>query len=294
MTTLIWTSPVCVSLRKCAGLLLGTLVFVLPAHATWIDDDPICESYGCVVVHDGISFSVYDNYDIAAGRTLSPGEPLIQRTTNTLPGTGTVNPVITGSLNEALSTAPLADQGAMLGIDTNGDGIGDRFPLDANNSGFLDAGDSLNPFDITQNTSIVGTSTSYQRSFYISSTTDFYMAAQALSGISGVGIDATSKLNTIGFTYQLTTRGNDDGMAFGRRSQPGNVNRPIGNVTTMADLIGQPVQIMEFRKAIKKKNAQTIAEQSVRFDYVYDFGGYDLSMGNGELNLEIEFSFYSR
>ena len=288
------TDPITGLHRAGLALTVALLVSAAPAHATWIDDDPICENFGCVVVHDGISFSVYDNYDIAAGRPLAPGEPLIQRNSNTLPGTGTVNPVITGSLAEALSTAPLADQGVMLGIDTDGDGIGDRFPLDGNNSGFLDAGDSLNPFDITQATSIVGSSTSYQRSFYISSTTDFYMAAQAVTGLSGMGIDATNSLNTIGFTYQLTTRGNDDGMAFGQRAQPGRVNRPIGNVATMADLVGQPVHIMEFRKSIKKRGAPTIADQSVRFDYVYDFGGYDLSMGNGELNFEIEFSFYAR
>lgn len=280
--------------RRCLALAATALCVMLPAHATWIDTDPVCQVFGCVVVHDGISFSVYDNYDSTAGRRLVPGEPLILRTGSSLPGTGTVNPVITGSRDEALSSAPLADQGARLGIDTNGDGIGDRFPIDANNSGYLDAGDSMDIFAINTSTSIIGAATSYQRSFYISSTSDFYLSAQALPSVSGSGVTLGNGLNGIGFTYQLTTRGNDDGMAFGRRVQRGQVNRPIGNVATMADLLGQPTQIMEFRRAIRKRNANTLAEQSVRFDYVYDFGNYDMSMGNGDLNFEIEFDFYSR
>ena len=51
---------------------------------------------------------------------------------------------------------------------------------------------------------------------------------------------------------------------------------------------------MEFRNAIRFRDAADLPSQSVRFDYVYGFGGYDLSMGDGHLQYELEFDFYNR
>lgn len=266
----------------------------LPAHATWIDTDPICQAYGCVVVHNGEQFRVYDNYDVQSSRRLSTGEPLIARSRADIPNEGDVSPVITGSLDTALSVAPLSDQGARLGVDVNGDGRADQLPSDANGSGFLDAGDGMDLFEVNASTRIVGAATSYQRSFYIASTTDFSLVAQAISLRSNGAMTLSGGLGDIGFNYQIETRGSDAGLSFGRRAQQGRVNRTVGNAATIADLFGAPVEVAEFRKQVSKKNADTIAEQSVRFDYVYDFGSYDMSIGNGELDFEIEFDFYAR
>jgi len=266
----------------------------LTANASWIDTDTLCQSYGCVVIHDGVSFDVYDKFDSSTGTIISVGQPLIRRLSNPILGAGSVNPVITGSLDEGLSAAPLQDQGAILGIDTNGDGIGDRFPLDTNNSGFLDAGDSLDSFEITSSTNIVTGSTSAQRSLYITSTTDFYLTAQVLSNLTSPGLGTGSGLAGMGFTYRIQRNGNDDGMRFGRSARKGRTFRLIRSVNTLADLAVAPVQIIEFRRAIAKKRTASLPDQSLRFDYVYDFGSYDMSMGNGDLNFEIEFDFYAR
>lgn len=266
----------------------------LPAHATWLDNDPVCQSFGCVIVHNGETYSVYDNYDISASRRLAAGEPLIRRSNSDIPNQGSVSPVITGSLDTALSSAPLSDQGAILGIDNNRDGRADQSPIDANGSGFLDAGDSMDLFEVNTRTSIVGAATSYQRSFYITSTVDFSLFAQAISLNSNGAMSLSSSLGDVGFNYQIQTSGTDAGLSFGRRAQRGRVNRTVGNVRTISDLFGAPVEIVEFRRSIGKKNANTIAEQSIRFDYVYDFGSYDMSIGNGELDFEIEFDFYAR
>ncbi len=266
----------------------------LTAQASWIDSDALCQTYGCVVVHDGVSFDVYDKFDSSTGTIISAGQPLIRRLTNPILGTGTVNPVITGSLDEGLTATPLQDQSAMLGIDTNGDGIGDRFPLDTDNSGFLDAGDSLDSFEITSSTNIVTGSTSAQRSLYITSTTDFYLTAQVLSNLTSPGLGTGSGLTSMGFRYSIQRRGNDAGMRFGRATRRGRTYRLIRSVNTLADLAVAPVQIVEFRRAIARRRSASLPDQSLRFDYVYDFGSYDMSMGNGDLNFEIEFDFYAR
>jgi hypothetical protein len=62
----------------------------------------------------------------------------------------------------------------------------------------------------------------------------------------------------------------------------------------LGDLAMQPTPLVDFRKAVAKKKATNIAEQSVRFDYVYDFGAYDMSLGRGEIDFEIEFAFHRR
>lgn len=276
---------------------LGAAIITAPPSlaATWLDQDPLCQTYGCVIIHDGNSYAVYDVFDIQAGAEVPSGAPLIRRLTGGPPDSiGEVHPVITGTTTEALTTAPLEDQGAMLSIDTDGDGIGDLIPVDANNSGFLDAADTLPSFELTDATSIVGSSTSYQRSFYFTSTTDFYLTASVAQGPAGQGISLTNGLQSIGFTYRIQRGGNDDGLRFGQRAQKGNTTRLVGNVTTLQDLAAGPVTLLDVRRELAKRNADTIAEQSLRFDYVYDFGGYDLAMGNGDLNFQIEFDVQRR
>ena len=264
------------------------------AQASWIDSDFYCRVYGCVVVHDGFSFDVYDNYVFATGGTVPNGGRMIPWTGNPFQGAGGVNPVITGSRTEGFHSVPLQDQSVVLGIDTNGDGVPDRLPVDANGSGFLDAGDSLDPFAVSLSTDLVAADTSAQRSFYLSSRTDFYLTAEARLIGPTDGFNTANLLNRVEFDYGVTRQGVDDGMAFGADTRRGNYIRSIGNANTVGDLYGSPVQIMEFRNAIRLRNAADLPSQSVRFDYVYGFGGYDLSMGDGHLQYELEFDFYNR
>lgn len=281
---------------KLRGFLLAAAAMMGPpaANASWIDSDFYCRVYGCVVVHDGFSFDVYDNYVFATGGTVPAGGQMIAWTGNPFQGAGGVNPVITGTRTEGFHAVPLEDQSVILGIDTNGDGVPDRLPNDADSDGFLDAGDTMDPFNVSLSTDLVAADTSAQRSFYLSSRTDFYLTAEARLIGGDDGFNTANLLNRVGFDYGVTRSGVDDGMAFGADTRNGNYIRSTGNAQSVADVFGAPTQIMEFQNAIRLRNATGLPSQSVRFDYVYGFADYDLSMGDGHLQYELEFDFYNR
>lgn len=273
----------------------GTLLSLQPvAQASWLDSDFYCRVYGCVVVHDGFTFDVYDNYIFSTGGTVPVGGRMIPWTGNPFQGSGAVNPVITGTRTEGFHAVPLQDQSVVLGIDLNGDGSPDRLSTDANGSGFLDASDSLDPFELTMTTDLVAADTSAQRSFYLSSRTDFYLTAEARLIGATDQFNSANLLNDVEFRYGVTRNGADDGMSFGANARTGNFIRSLGNANSVADLLGAPTQILEFRNAIRRRDSADLPSQSIRFDYVYGFGGYDLSMGDGHLQYEIEFDFYNR
>lgn len=278
------------------GVLLSAsaLLSVPGASASWIDSDFYCRVYGCVVVHDGFSFDVYDNFVFATGGTVPVGGRMIPWTGNPFQGAGGVNPVITGTRSEGFHTVPLEDQSVILGIDTNGDGVPDRLPTDGNSDGFLDAGDRLDPFSVSLSTDLVAADTSAQRSFYLSSRTDFFLTAEARLVGPTDNFNTANLLNRVAFDYGVTRQGVDDGMAFGADTRNGNYIRSIAGIDTVGDLFGSPTQIMEFRNDIRLRNAVDLPSQSVRFDYVYGFADYDLSMGDGHLQYELEFDFYNR
>jgi len=268
-------------------------VFAPPAQASWLDSDFYCRVYGCVVVHDGFTFDVYDNYIFANGGTVPVGGRMIPWTGNPFQGAGAVNPVITGTRTEGFHTVPLEDQSVMLGIDQTGNGEIDFSPS-AGADGFLDASGSFQSFSMTENTDLVAAERSDQRSFYMSSRTNFYLTAQAFRLGQADELNDPARFAQIDFDYGLTRSGNDDGMAFGANARPGNHFRPVGAITSVADIYGQPTRIMEFRRDIRQRESSSLPSQSIRFDYVYGFEGYDLSMGAGHLRYRIEFDFYNR
>ena len=288
MTRRTWTSL--------KGLLLsaGALLSAPGASASWIDSDFYCRVYGCVVVHDGFSFDVYDNFVFATGGTVPAGDRMLPWTGNPFQGAGGVNPVITGTRNEGFHTVPLEAQSVLLRIDTNGDGIPDRLPNDGNSNGFLDAGDTLDPFNVSLSTNLVAADTSARLRFNLSSRTDFYLTAEARLIGPTDNFNTANLLNRGAFDYGVTRQGVDDGMAFGADTRNGNYIQSLTNIDTVGDLFGSPTQIMEFRNDIRLRNAADLPSQSVRFDYVYGFADYDLSMVDGHLQYELEFDFYNR
>lgn len=264
------------------------------SQASWLDSDFYCRVYGCVVIHDGYTFDVYDNYVFSTGGTVAPGQPMIPWTGNPFEGAGGVNPVITGSRTEGFHAVPLEDQSIVLGIDTNGDGIADRLPSDLDGSGFMDAGDDMGAFNLSATTNLVSATTSAQRSFYLSSRTDFYLAAQAKLVGPMDSLNQPSRLSNIALRYDITRSGNDDGMSFGSDARNGRFYRMLNNVDDLGDIYGAPVEIVEFRRDIRRRDSASLPAQSIRFDYVYGFENYDLSMGDGHLRYEIEFDVYNR
>ncbi len=277
---------------RSAALAGAAFLVCAPAHASWLDTDFYCRVYGCVVAHDGFTFEVYDVYDFSTGRAVAPGSKLVRWRTNPIIGLGAVTPVITGTRTEGPQAAPLRDETALVGIDRNGDGTIDVLPGGNTADGFIDASNTLNPFLISYSTDLVSSDTSAQRSFYLSSRTPFTLSARIFA-VSSSGEFTPQRYANIGFQYQVTTSGTDDGMEFGAQAKRGNgLYRPIGTANDLGDLIGAPVQIMEFRQDIRQKDSASLPAQSVRFDYVYGFKNYDLSMGAGLLSYRIEFDFY--
>lgn len=271
---------------------LGLAGLAGPACASWLDNDFYCRVYGCVVVHDGYSFDVYDAYDFNTGLTVAPGQPLVAWSGNPFEGSGTVSPVYTGTRTEAFWAAPVREEGVMLGIDTSGNGQA-KLDITDDGDGVLDAGDVLSAFDLREKTDVVAEESSAQRSFYLSSRTDFYIAAQVrLNGGEG-GLATPASLDRIAFSYDLSRNGTDSGMSYGRDADNSGWRKLTG-ADTLGDLYGSPVFIAEFTKDIRRRNSSTVANQSVRFNYAYGFEDYDLSMGAGTLSYRIEFTFYNR
>ncbi|MEE9380343.1 MAG: hypothetical protein V3V03_02975 [Hyphomonadaceae bacterium] len=265
-----------------------------PANASWIDSDFYCRAYGCVVVHDGYSFDVYDVYNFNTGGTVPADSELIPWTGNPFQGAGGVNPVITGTRTEGFHTAPLQDESVILGIDQTGNGEIDFSPT-GNADGFLDATGAFQSFAMTEQTDLVSADTSSQRSFYLSSRTDFYLTAQAFTLGPADDLNAPAQFDNIDFSFGITRRGNDDGMSFGADARRGrNYIRPVNGINTLGDIYGAPTNIIEFRRDIRRRNSSSLPEQSVRYDYVYGFQGYDLSMGAGHLQYRIEYTFRNR
>lgn len=287
--------PLLISTPRILALCAAAFWPASQAAASWLDSDYYCRVYGCVVVHDGFSFDVYDNFVFATGGTVPSNGRMIPWSGNPFDGNGDVNPVITGTRTEGLTAVPLQDEGMRLGIDTDGDGTIDFEPTGGSSEGFLDASDSLNPFTLNENSDLVGVATTAQRSFYVSSRTDFYLSAQVFPVGQAGATNSATYFDTIDFDYRMTMRGEDDGMQFGANARRGNGNmRVIGNIDTLADLYGGPVNIMEFRREIRRRNSASLPSQSVRFDYTYGFEDYDLSMGAGNVRYRIEFDFYNR
>jgi hypothetical protein len=263
-----------------------------PAHASWLDTDFYCRVYGCVIAHDGFSFDVYDNYNFATGAAVPAGARMLRWTGNPVAGTGAVNPVFTGTRTEGFHAAPLQDESFRVGIDRGGDGIADILPT---GTGFLDAGDAFNPFAITSTADLVAADSSAQRSFYLTSRTDFFLAARVFPVGTPDPLNTAERFSNISLTYRITPSGLDEGMDFGSNASNANGQmRVIGNVDDLGDLYAAPVNIMEFRRDIRQRESASLPSQSVRFDYVYGFRGYDLSLGAGHLRYRIEFDFVNR
>ncbi|MEM7767964.1 MAG: hypothetical protein AAF253_10825 [Pseudomonadota bacterium] len=241
------------------------------------------------MVHDGFTFDVYDNYRFSDGSTVQPGERMIPWTGNPFQGVGGVNPVVTGTRTEAFTLAPLVDESAVIGVDLDGDGVME-LQASTNASGFIDATSVMSSFSVGTMTQIRSSETSSQRSFYLSSRTDFFLTGQVIQ----TGQGDASDFQTINFEYDVTLAGNDDGMSFGADARGADAFQRPGLVTSLADLLNGPTDLLEVTEDIRQRESISLPEQSVRFDYIYGFDAYDLSMGAGPLQYRLEFDFYNR
>lgn len=255
------------------------------ALASFLDTDFWCRTYGCVVVHDGDDYDIYDNWQFDLNRCCVPIGGIMQSFYGRAE-----RPNITGTLNPI--ETPDTDEGLMLGIFEGGVTSG-SFTDDGD--GFLDAGDAMSAFTLSSATDIAlsGPGREYSHSFFISSrNTRFSMRALARIANSSGDFANTIQLGDIKLTPQITRRGQDGSFDFGARANAGNITI-LNGIDDLGDLSSGPTQIMDFgrQSGIRVRNGD-IDEQSIRLDMLYTMPNYDLSMGVGSLNIELEFDFY--
>ena len=261
------------------------------ASASFLDSDFFCRVKGCVIVHDGVSFDVYDVHIFENNGTVPPGGQLIPWTGNPFQGAGEVNPVITGTVTEGVHVIPLASESQQLAFKDGIDGDVVGAALNDNN-GVLDAQDIFGSVSLNENTQLTALQTSIQRSFYLSSRTEGFRisASTTLTG-SRDALNQVSTLSNVVFDYGIVVQGNDSGLAFGTAANDGGYVR-LGNFSTLSPLANSPQMIAEFPSAIRQGFSDSLPAQSIRFDYIYGFERYDLSLGAGNLAYQIEFKFF--
>ena len=268
------------------GLALASLA--TSAHASFLDTDFWCRTYGCAVVHDGVNYDIYDNWQFASNSCCVPiGGQMIDFYTRA----GNTN--VTGLLGGTGPNLPDQDEGFMFGITQDGNTVNTSILDDGD--GFLDASDSFGAFTLNPNTDIRlgGPGRSYSHSFFISSRNTRF-SLRALASISNATGDFsnTIQLGDIKLTPSFTASGNDGGFQFGSRANTSNI-QIVSGVDDLGDLTGVPTQVMNFgrQSGIRQRNGD-IDEQTIRLDFLYEMPDYDLSMGTGRLNVDVEFDFY--
>jgi len=270
------------SLSKLALLALG-IVSAPSASASFLDTDFWCRTYGCVVVHDSNTYDIYDNWQFASNSCCVPfGSEMIDFYVRA----GT--PVVTGT-RDLIGPGPGDGEGMMVEV-VDGSGV---FNIVDDGDGFLDASDSLGVFSLNSATDLrlAGSAQQYSHSFYISSrNTRFSLRAFAQVANATGDFQDTIGLGDIKLTPSLSLRGNDGGWNFGRRTNPGNVTI-VSGINDLGDLTGGPTQIMDFDRDIRQRNGD-INEQVIRLDFLYEMPEYDLSLGTGSLDIDVEFAFH--
>ena len=284
-------------------LTAGLGVLTAPsAFASFLDSDFWCRTYGCVVVADSRTYDIYDNFNFDTGRCCIPvGSPM----QSYFRGTGPITTNFTNTLNAVVT--PDSDHGSMFNI-TDGAGNIINAVID-DGDGFLDASDQLSAFGIDTLTDITLSSDTqtYSHSFYISSRgTRFSLRGQASLANSTGDLKDTVTLADIGFQPTIMRNGNDNGFNFGRRANRGQIDINTG-LTTLADIGGTATEIISFNRrngiAMTRGNGNgngngngrprdDLEEQLLRLDFLYTIPEYDLSMGVGDLDLQVVFDFY--
>lgn len=268
------------------------LISTQSAVAGWLDDDDLCKKHGCVVVHDGSFYEIYDNYDILADKCCVPkGGQMLPRS-EVYGGGGFRGLNMTDTLN--MATTPDDTQSLRIGITEDGKRIF-QSSLDDNGNGFLDMDDTFQAFALTPDTDLIldDNGRSYSHSFFITSyNTKFSMRAAASKTTSSGELGNIISLDNIKLTPKISKKGEDGTFKYGKqaKSKKIKINKKIDD---LGDIEGVSQELISFeeKKGVRKKKGD-IDEQSIRLDFLYQLPPYDMSMGTGKLHIDVAFSFY--
>jgi len=276
-------------LRSGLALFFASITFEAAAQTSFLDTDFFCQNFGCVVVHDGQDFDIYDNFRFSSNSCCIPfGAQMISFFSRA----GQTNQ--TGTTQRAINFRPDPNQSFRLGIQQTADGQPNLSTFD-DGDGFLDAGDSLSRFSISTDTDI-GLDTdarSYSHSIFISSRNTRF-SVRAVAEVDNVTGDfaQTLGLDDIDVDVGITRQGNDDGFDFGARTSVAESSFS-STVNTLEDLTGGQVEIAEFRRVAGiRTQTGSINQQLIRLDLEYTMPDYDLSMGLGSLDANVTIDFF--
>lgn len=215
-----------------------------------------------------------------------------------------VNTVITGSLTPVDGTGTAASATAVNPVTgaTSGGALTDAAGAGA---GILDASDSLSAFGIDGSTDVSGLTASHTSSFFVASNAAFDINAVA-GGLAKTGdfaTDADIGLEDISLVMSTQAVDNVAGHTVGSLSYGLHAQDPgtfVGGAATGVDLAVVAAAGATGLKVFDgtQRTAATpgsLADQSVRFDNVYDFGGasgYDLSMGSGTISAQVTYTIF--
>ena len=252
-----------------------------PAQASFLDSDFWCRTYGCAVVHDGRTYDIYDNWQFASQSCCVPrGGEMIDYYTRA----GAPN--VTGTL-DTVGPGPGAGQSQMIEV-VSGSGT---FAVVDDGDGWLDASDTLGAFTLSPDTDVNVTERQYSHSFFITSrNTAFSVRALAQVAARSGELGRNVGLGDIKLTPAMSLRGADGSFDYGAGANTTNA-MIVSGVDDLGDLASRPTQIFEFDRAIRIGNGD-IDEQSIRLDFLYELPAYDMSMGAGALEVDVEFNFY--
>ena len=262
------------------------------AQASILDDDPNgCKK--CVAIANSYQ-TVYYSLD-----GLPPGQQATFYLSAPTPNVPDIPPVLTGTTTLIVTPGPT--QGTMIGIvnQTSGGVLTD------NGNGYLDAADSLTAFGLQASTDVQLSGTTIQHSFYVASDEEFDIYARIT--VTRVGAFGTNvNLQDIGYQIAARASGTDGSFSYGGNSTIGNSTSdgfvPVAGITNLSQILTTPVRVAQFikingndskgAKTNKDNNPQPIATQFIRVTASYTPPPYDLSQGDGTLDLRIEYLIY--
>ena len=268
-------------------------------HASFLDSDFYCQTYGCAVISDGFGSDIYDVFRFAGGGTVPVGSPLVAWTGNPIQGAGSINIIETGTTTPIPTSLPAASNGSQLAIDSNGDGVGNILISDNNSNGYLDVADSFSSFTLNNSTDVVFKDSTVLHSFFLTSrNTRIEMRARATIDSSSSEFGSAISLSSIPFSISITRPGNDSGISYGSRASNGNFSAVAG-INDLGDISAVYTPIATFNRAAgirrQSDNANNhVYRQSLRFNLIYSYPALDLSQGEGAIQFRVEYAPYKR
>lgn len=243
-----------------------------------IFDNPLCRAFGCVVLHN--------SHDAALYLTIGPeNTPAVEWQRSAI---ASIPAVVQGSRETV--TAAGDGQSDFVGFDRDGDGVVDVQFDDVNDTGYLDAGDSIDPQRLEKSTNLTASRMSMNSAFFVAANTAFGLRAKAkLEKSSGDLGNNFADFEDYALDYSYSRNGRIAGVRYGRFTR--NAFCTVSpDITNLADLSPQPRTIFRCaRRAVVYNNARSdLMDFSSMLGADYSLkNGYDLSMGTGEVEFSL-------